>query len=226
MPKQKKPEVGDVFFLRFKEYYLFGKVLFSIDHQYDKIEKSPKQSPLNYLDKAPRNTYLIEMYAALLTSPLLPADKQTLIPRMWVTFDGLKNVEWGIVTKEKVDYKSVEFPEVMTIWSEGSSSYAVLQRGEFRYPTSITKDQYENYHFRDSITDISVVPYLCLNMMGKQMLIDEDENYLRKETLKNVDLFFNPSLRETVYTLINTDPHKSYYELSKENGKDLARFYV
>jgi len=39
------------------------------------------------------------------------------------------------------------------------------------------------------------------------------------------DLLYNQELRHKIYADLNIDPGKSYYELSKEKGFDLARFY-
>ena len=43
--------------------------------------------------------------------------------------------------------------------------------------------------------------------------------------LTDRDLLYNQELRTQIYASLDIDPDKSYYELSKEMGFDLARFY-
>ncbi|MCJ8155726.1 hypothetical protein MKJ01_18380 [Chryseobacterium sp. SSA4.19] len=54
---------------------------------------------------------------------------------------------------------------------------------------------------------------------------DMVEGFHSEKSFAKMDLRNFPELRSKVYTDLGLDPKKLYYELSKEMGFDLARFY-
>lgn len=74
----------------------------------------------------------------------------------------------------------------------------------------------------DNTEYIEVILDACLALQNREDLID-GEYY--PESLTDLDLYFHPEKRNKIYAELGLDPAKSYYELSKEMGFDLARFY-
>lgn len=67
------------------------------------------------------------------------------------------------------------------------------------------------------------VAYASLHFQNRRDLIPEDVR--RESYLEDNDLYYHPELRRKIYADLNIDPDKSYYDLSKEMGFDLERFY-
>ncbi len=63
-----------------------------------------------------------------------------------------------------------------------------------------------------------------LDFSGRDDLIKEDakmDNYFRDSDLRSL-----PDVRKRIWKLAGEDMNKSYYELAKGKGVDLARLYV
>ncbi len=227
MAKRIKINVGDIFYLKLKiNKYIFCRILFSVDKQYDKVKIKKKNDIFNYLDGLPKDTYLIEVFEGLFDTPLFERkNTKVLVPRMYVVLESLDDIEIGIIENQKVDPKKVEFPEILFPYSENRKTLVRLQRGELVFITDMTEVDYEELGLESFTHDICMVPFIVLNMMGLGNLIDDEEDYLRNETVKNLDILYHPKLRKKIYDELKIDPNKSYYELSKELGHDLSRFY-
>ena len=222
MAKQKL-NVGDVFYIEaVKGKFVFGKVLFDVDKQYREKEKLQKTELVNSSNKLQgwyAGCLLIEMYTGVSNSIESMQNNEVLIKRAICSIGGLEDQNWGVITNEQVDVKLVSFPETLVL----SNNFICIDMGELKIKTSITEKEYDELGVRTTRVDITSIADICLNMQGLSDLLEED--YQKKQTMKRYDLMYHPSVRKKIYKELNLDPDKSYYELSKEHGFDLKRFY-
>ncbi|MFK8288385.1 hypothetical protein ACI76W_03915 [Capnocytophaga canimorsus] len=227
---------GDVFYLKVGENkkYVFGRMLFDVKRQYHKlvdVNNMPNDilHSLNYLRMTFENCQLVEMYEGIYDN-IEDFDLQNpkvLVPRIFTRqIDGSWNLlDWGKIGNIKVDYTKIEFPEQMRI---GLPKQKIC-RGELAFLTTIgnTEMEEKNYDYKSLVSGTGLLVSICVCLQGRMDLstlesktIDYSDNFL-----KDKDLLYNPEFRTRIYTELGLDPNKSYYELSKELGFDLARFY-
>ena len=222
----KKLKIGDIFYLKIKEHekYVFGRLLFDVKKQYHKIAdfNNLPDEYFPYLLMFYSDCQLVEMYEGIYDNIQDYKDSQkAIIPRVLTQpIDSKRNVlDWGIVGNQGVDYTEIEFPENLNL----SSNVKLLDRGELSLKTKITGNEAENMGYRSNMNVPLTIANASLYFQNKQDLIPEDIR--RSSYLKDQDLIYNPELRNRIYHDLGLDPNKSYYELSKEMGFDLARFY-
>ncbi|CAH0207438.1 Imm26 family immunity protein [Chryseobacterium sp. Bi04] len=212
----KKLEVGDIFNLKLenKNLFIFGRVLFDVDSQLKKSKVNDENYFTTYA-----GCHLIEIYKGIYDSPNLPDSMEVLIPRVFVfKIDSKANsLKWEVAGHHKVDVKNIEFPEVV-----GNAYNEVrLMRGELYFKTAI-KDPIQYPGVLPAPEYPVVILDASLGLQGREDLIDGD---YYDESLTDLDLLYHPDERKQIYSDLNLDPDKSYYELSKEMGFDLERFY-
>ncbi|MCQ9639494.1 Imm26 family immunity protein [Chryseobacterium sp. WG14] len=212
----KKLEVGDIFNLKLenKNLFIFGRVLFDVDSQLKKSKANDENYFTTYA-----GCHLIEIYKGIYDSPNLPDSMEVLIPRVFVfKIDSKANsLKWEVAGHHKVDVKNIEFPEVV-----GNAYNEVrLMRGELYFKTAI-KDPIQYPGVLPAPEYPVVILDASLGLQGREDLIDGD---YYDESLTDLDLLYHPDERKQIYSDLNLDPDKSYYELSKEMGFDLERFY-
>ena len=214
----KKLEVGDIFYLKTQNEnkYIFGRVLFDVEKQYFKSGGEIDEE--SYFDIY-EDCQLIEIYKGIFDTTNLPDKLEILIPRIFVVkIDSKSNtLKWGKVAHQYIDFLKIEFPEVVG----DSYGEARLMRGELYYKTNF-ENPIENPGILPSFEYPVVILDASLAFQNREDLID-GEYY--PESLTDLDLYYHPELRNKIYKDLGIDPNKSYYELSKEMGFDLARFY-
>ena len=95
-----------------------------------------------------------------------------------------------------------------------------LLRGELSIQT-----KYENprdFNLRFGAEFPIVIANQAAYSQGQNAIV---EGFHSEKSFLKMDLRNFPELRNKVYSDLNLDPEQSYYELSKEMGFDLARFY-
>jgi hypothetical protein len=218
----KKLKTGDVFYLelRDKKKYIFGRVLFDVNKQYHKTAGTSQiqDDGMSYLVMTHDGCQLIEIYEGIYDT-IAFTESKVLIPRVFVkNIDGKFNaLNWGIVGNQKVDYTQIEFPEHLNL----NSGALYLDRGELSIKTKI--DPGEEPGFKTSVMVPITIADAALYLQNKKELIPKEDRW--PSYLVEDDLLYNPDLRRKIYKDIKLDPEKSYYELSKKMGFDLARFY-
>jgi len=218
-----KLKVGDVFYIEpVKGKFVFGKVLFDVDKQYRKKENLQETDLINSSNKL-KGWYVgcivIEMYVGVYDTVASIPNRDILIKRAICKLDGLKNRNWGILGNEQIEVKQVSFPETLA----PSNNLIFLDLGELSFKTILTKKEYDEVNVHTSRVDIISIADICLNMQGLSNLLKEE--YQKEETMAMYDLMYHPFIRNKIFKELNLDPDKSYYELSKELGYDLKRFY-
>lgn len=223
--KKNKAQVGDIFYLKLKDLdkYVFGRILFDVDKQYHKVvdvNKLPNDY-FPYLRMFYDKCQLVEMYDGVYDKVGDFNTKTTLIPHAFTrSIDSKNNIlEWGIIQNDPVDYTKINFPEQLNY----GSNQVRLCRGELAIPTNISKESAEQIGFKSNMNVPLTIACASLHFQDKRDLIPEDIRY--PVYLTDRDLLYNQELRNKVYADLNLDPKKSYYELAKEMGFDLARFY-
>lgn len=206
---------GDVFYLQLKnkEKYVIGRVLFDVAHQFYKNNVDNN----NYFDVF-RECQLVEIYDLIFDDLSKIEINETIIPNTFVyRIDSKANqINWGILYNQIVQYEKIEFPEVITI----VDGVVKLLRGELSIQT-----KYENprdFNLRFGAEFPIVIANQAAYSQGQNAIV---EGFHSEKSFLRMDLRNFPELRNKVYSDLNLDPEKSYYELSKEMGFDLARFY-
>ena len=215
MTKKKVSNCGDIFYLQLKnkEKYVIGRVLFDVEHQFYKNNVDNN----NYFDVF-RECQLVEVYDLIFDDLSKIEINETIIPNTFVyRIDSKANqINWGILDNQIVQYEKIEFPEVITI----VDGVVKLLRGELSIQT-----KYENtrdFNLRFGAEFPIVIANQAAYSQGQNAIV---EGFHSEKSFLKMDLRNFPELRNKVYSELNLDPEKSYYELSKEKGFDLARFY-
>ena len=223
----KKLKIGDIFYLKIREQekYVFGRLLFDVKKQYHKIV-DVNNLPKNYFPyflMFYADCQLVEMYDGIFDK--IEDFKDTsnvIIPRVLSKpIDSLKwnALDWGIIGNQKVDYTKIEFPENLNL----SFPVKILDRGELSLITKIKGQEAEDMGYSSNMMVPLTVADASLYFQNRADLISENKRW--PSYLIENDLCYNPELRKKIYQDLGLDPDKRYYELSKEMGFDLARFY-
>jgi len=215
MNKKKLSNYGDIFFLQLKnkEKYVIGRILFDVENQFYRTVSTTE----NYFNVF-RECQLVEIYESIYDSPVKVDSTKIILPNTFVyRIDSKENkINWGVLNNQPVDYTKIEFPEIMTIVN-GSVK---LLRGELSIETKYNNTDDFNLRFGAEF------PIVLANQAAYvQGYSDMVEGFHSEKSFAKMDLRNFPELRNKVYNSLNIDPDKSYYELSKEIGFDLARFY-
>lgn len=215
--KKEKLNYGDLFYLQLEEFdkFIFGEILFDVEKQY--FSMAIEQDVESYFDVY-EECQLIRMFKGIYDTPELPDHLEILIDSVFIyRIDSKSNrLKWGKAGQNVIDYKTVEFPEII-----GETDGKVkLLRGELHFNT-VYKDT-DQFEINWSAEYAEVLANECVHLQGREDLI-AGEHY--SDSFKEMNLRNYPQLRNKVYEDLQLDPGKSYYELSKEKGLDLARFY-
>ncbi|MDR1370956.1 MAG: hypothetical protein LBJ72_12665 [Dysgonamonadaceae bacterium] len=219
MKKKKELTYGDLFYLELpNSKYVAGRVLFDVEKQCSKDGIVVEHE--NYMDLF-GGCQLIEMYKGIYDNLNDIQTFEILIPRVFVfNIDSKSNeLPYGILRHEEIDYTKVEFPENI-----GDSHEKIrLMRGELHFILHDIYEEYPEYDLFPTSQFPITIAKMCLFMQGrKDMIVGE---FYDEEGLKDCDLLYHAELREKLYQKIGEDPNKSYYQLAKEHGYDLGRFY-
>ncbi|MDC2661317.1 hypothetical protein [Bacteroides ovatus] len=220
MAKKLKCTTGDVFAIPVSETeFVFGRVLFDVTKQYIKIvpEEEWKFNYLGFFNKS----VLVEMFLGVYTSVEDVDFEKKAVIGTFVFNDFLSEYKGMIVGKREVNPVEVSFLE--TLCSRNMDYY--LTSGELAFPINITERIYYD--------EIKVMPssgygyyeiiIATLDFSGRDDLIKKDakmDNYFSDSDLRSL-----PDVRKRMWEIAGEDMNKSYYELAKEKGFDLARLY-
>lgn len=217
--KKQKLNHGDIFYLNYNEKYLFGRVLFDVDKQCNQPHIVVEYD--NYI-RSFGGCQLIEMYKGIYSSieDFSLDNKEILISRVFCyNIDSrINKLPYCKIGFEKVDYTKVEFPEVL-----GNLNLEIqLLRGELAFATNFKEDPKE-FRVAYGAESPLVIAHAVLVLQNRRDLI---EGYQRDEYLVKGDLLYHPVFRNKIYKDIGINPEISYYDLAKQKGFDLARFYI
>ncbi|CAH0207392.1 hypothetical protein [Chryseobacterium sp. Bi04] len=222
----KKLGTGDIFYLKIENenLYVFGRVLFDVNSQFNKIIKKTELSEDYFpiLAGFYQGYQLVEMYDGIYENINDFTEPKVIIPRVLVTSlnnSKYNSLELGKIKNVNVDYTKVEFPENLTYDMDG----AILSRGELNLKTRLSEKEFKELDYQISSCVPRVLLHATLDFQKRRDLIPQE--VIRPHYLIKNDLHYNNELRKVVYDNLKLDPDKSYYELSKEMGFDLARFY-
>jgi hypothetical protein len=225
----KRPKLvpGDLFYLALPgDKYVTGRVLFDVEKQYHKLvdyEALWRAGGSNYFDWY-KPEQLVEMYAGIYDHEPdgVEAHPQVLVPAAFmVALDSRANREigYGILGNRPVDYTRLEFPEVLD--NDEMRDEVWLDRGELHLPTRLSFKESKQIDIRAERTYPTIIGDACLFFQNRPDLITR---FVRSHYLAN-DLRRHPELRQRVYAEMGLDPEQSYYELARQRGFDLGRFY-
>ncbi|MCU0450916.1 MAG: hypothetical protein MUC97_13935 [Bernardetiaceae bacterium] len=225
--KRPKLAPGDLFYLALPgNRYVTGRVLFDVEKQYHKLVD------LKALMLAGGNNYfgwykgdqLVEMYAGIYDHAPdgVEAHPQVLVPAAFmVALDSRANTDtgYGILGNRPVDYTRLEFPEVLD--NKEMRDEVWLDRGELHLLTRLSIKESKQINISGNRNYPSIIGNACLFFQNRADLIT---SFVWPDYLRN-DLRRHPELRQRVYAEMGLDPEQSYYELARQRGFDLGRFY-
>lgn len=206
---------GDIFYVRFNDKFLFGKILMDV----------AKRMPQRLIPmKEYHDCYLVAIYKGIYDEPIL-TETDFIIPSAYTQtkqfYQKKYNTEWYLYKNSPIDYKKdISFPECITIAGKAG---ICLRVGEIQLPLTLTNEQWRSdfdiqrkVHFQYS----TLLMYACY-YQGREDLLDwKPYAYLEKE-----DLRYAPLQRKEVYRQIGEDIRISYYDLAKKYDLDLGRWY-
>ena len=212
-----KLKTGDICALKLEtsNQYILCRILFDVDNQLKKNQANNE----SYLSTF-AGCQLVEVYKGIYDNTSIPENLEILIPRVFLfQIDSKANtLKWKKIGHKEVDFTKVEFPEVV-----GNAFNNVrLMRGELYFNTPNIQNPIQYPGILPAPEYPVVILDASLALQGREDLID-GEYY--PESLTDLDLYYHPEERDKIYADLALDPTKSYYELSKEMGFDLARFY-
>jgi len=213
---KKRLEEGDIFYIREKGKYFFGKILLDVN------ERILKQEPKNALWTF-SGCYMVSVYRGIYDELKLTTN-ELVIPSAFITkkyfYSKKHKIEWSYYKHEPIEYKELEFPESL-INGEGMITY--FTKGELKLKTDLTYQQFDKEYC-----------ILKTNHRSYYSLIDIACHYQNREDLMDIkrafylersDLRFAPEKRKEVYKQIGEDINQSYYEMALKHGLDFGRFY-
>ena len=213
-------KAGDIFaFELVPGEYAFGRLILDLDRQCYKTGKAEKHGVLGVAD---RDAVFFELFQQ--TSPdkvFNTNEMDVLIPGMYAGNYSLEDFEWEVVAHVPIDPEKVDFPEFLTI--EGAFSGKFI-KGELSHVIEIPMEEVERIGIYPSMKALIAIPEYVLYALGRIEEIREDRRSIRD--MKDEDIRYSEH-RKRVYDLLPAEYNqdKSYYELAKEKGFDLQRFY-
>ncbi|WP_055446381.1 hypothetical protein [Lacinutrix mariniflava] len=212
-----KLQEGDIFFVKRKDKYFFGKILLDVSERILKLE------PQNLGLKFYSGCCLTAVYKGIYDKPELGTE-ELIIPSSFIFkkffYSKKYKVEWNFYKNEPIDYRRLDFPEALQSVHEKGICFS---KGELQLVTNITEEQYENEY------------KIIKGIKGSfESLIDIASHYQEREDLMDViskkqlewsDFRFAPKKRKEVYKQIGEDMNQSYYEMALKHSFDLGKFY-
>lgn len=211
-------KAGDIFTIEIADNeFAFGRVVFDAKGQ--GIDKGLINSG-STLALTEKDTIFIEIFKQ--TSNEQTFDKSNLdilIPGIFTLNLDLVDFLWKIVDYIEIDPIQVDFPEFLSVDGPFNGKFI---KGEIEQQVEISMPEVEEIMIYPSIKSVITIPEYILHALGRENEIRENRRPLRD--MKVNDLRFS-DYREKVYALLPPEFKKPYYELAKEKGFDLARFY-
>ena len=218
MAREQKFKAGDIFAVEIApNEYAFGRVLLDV---YKQCVKKGHIGINHSLALGNRKTIFIEFYREVFNEKRFDVENpELLIPGIFTLNLCLLDFEWEVVGHKPVDPVKVDFPESLSI--DGAFKGKFI-KGELYAEVAITVEEIEQIRIYPSLESLMAIPEYILYSLRRQDEINEERRQFRD--LKNIDLRFS-EYRDKIYALLPLEFHKPYYELAKERGFDLARFY-
>lgn len=215
MTKTKLQE-GDIFYVKHKGKYVFGKVLLDVSNR---ILKSEEDNLL----KTFSGCYMVGVFKGLYDDPVLTS-QDYIIPSAYTYkkffYSKDYRIDWTFYKSEEINYKQIDFPEsLISVHREG----VCFSKGELQLKTNLSEEEYENdYRILKTVQPsyYIIVDYACY-YQGREDLM----NLKVKNFLDSSDLRFSPEKRNAIYLQLGESSDQSYYDLALKHGLDLARFY-
>lgn len=215
--KNNKLEEGDIFYVPYKEKYIFGKILLDIS---ERILKAEEKNPMWGL----ADCYMVGVFDGVFNEPILNIQNMAITSAFTSKkyfYSKQNRIDWHYYGNNLIDFKKLVFPE--NIISHNNDYY--FQTGELNIPITIKNEQYDNGGEFDIKRTISP------SFMG---ILRDSLYYMNRKDLMDFvpailydkkDLHFNIPARSKIYRMIGENPNISYYDLALKYGYDLARFY-
>jgi len=120
-----------------------------------------------------------------------------------------------------VEPREFEFPAGLVV----SGLKVLLLWGELTLKTNLTGNDFHQIRIRSTIHPSAAVAEMALHLLGRDAEV-ENPSFSTPELrgLEDSDTRFSP-MRERVFGSVGLTGTESYYELAREHGWDLARFY-
>lgn len=215
--KNNKLEEGDIFYVKRKDKYFFGKILLDVS---DRILKK-EEGNLGF--KFYSGCCLAAVYKGIYDEPILNTD-EFILPGIFVFkkffYSKKYKVDWTYYNHESIDFKKIDFPESLQSVHEKGICF---KKGELEIKTDLTEQQYDN-EFK-IIGGIKGSFDALIDIASHYQGADDLMEVKRVVFLDSSDFRFALEKRKEVYKRIGQDMNQSYYEMALKHGFDLGRFY-
>lgn len=195
---------GDIFsFPIGNNKFAFGRVVLDMFRQGVEKKVLNKSSHL-YMGEG---IILVEVYQEIEDNVEDKPNKLNVkAPGIYIADGFLKGGLWKILDNKPIDYTKIMIPEFL---SHSGAFNSVFDMGEIRINVPIPFKKTEEFNLYPTIH-----PGLSLDEF-----LDPKNKRLSKYDVKY------SKHKDWIYSHLDIDKNKSYYELSKQKGFDLARFY-
>ena|SRR6218665_103605 len=213
-------KAGDIFaFELVPGEYGFGRLILDLNRQCYKTGKVENHSVLGVADKS---VVFFELFRQTSPNNVFNTNgMEVLIPGMYAANYDLEDFTWEVVAHIPIEPEKVDFPEFLTI--EGAF-HGKFIKGELSHVIEIPGEEVEKIKIYPSTQALIAIPEFVLYALGRVEEIRENRRSIRD--MKDEDIRFSEH-RKRIYDLLPAEFNqgKSYYELAKEKGFDLKRFY-
>lgn len=218
MADEQTYKAGDIFTLEIApNEFAFGRVLLDVYKQ--GVEKG-LIGINDSLALGERETIFVEFYKETANKKELDTENpEILIPGLFTLNLDLVDYEWEVIGHKPVDPATLDFPESLTL--DGAFKGAFV-KGELYAEVVISAEEIQQIDIYPHLESLMAIPEIIMYALGRADEIPEDRRAARD--LKNNDLRFS-DYRDKIHALLPAEFKKPYYELAKEKGFDLARFY-
>lgn len=224
MPKQEhtqKYQSGDVFaFELVPGEYAFGRLILDLYRQCWKTGKADKHGVLGVADRDAIYFELFRQTSA--TKSFNKRDTTVLIPGMYAANYSLEDGDWEVVDHVPVEPEKVDFPEFLTI---DGAFHGTFIKGELSHRIEMPAEEINDViGIFPNMKALISVPEFVLFALGRADEIRESRRNLRD--MNKEDIRFSEH-RKRIYDLLPSEFNsgKPYYELAREKGFDLKRFF-
>jgi hypothetical protein len=218
MPKSVPYRTGDLFSVPLPDgTFATARILLDVTTQCVAPGRLKGVSQLKAFD----GTLLVELYRGTTAKPSDHVG-DVAIPGVFISprqlVSGGKD-KWKITGHVEVDPTRVAFPEALMDGLGGGSAFVT---GEISYDLDLPTKEIERFGTRPSLMNPPRFVGVCCYYLDRKDLIGEHAEAM---SLRTSDLRFTPH-RDEIYRMLEWDPKRSYYDMAKSFGFDLARFYA
>ena len=213
--------VGDVFAIEIATgEFAFGRVLLDTYNQAFSRGYIDGSSDIYFHGK---HGILIELFKETSHTKSFDINSaEVLISSLFTTDAGIELNQWEIIGNVKVDPTMIDFPEFI---SHNGAFEGRYTKGEVAHVIEITHEEVARLRAYPRQLATNMIPKFILHALGRMGELDD----VPSDKMHIIDMAHNDirysEQRDAILSLLPDEFRTSYYEMAKEKGFDVARFY-